>query len=140
MRQGTPPPTQDDSIIFKSQILPKEMEEIWLEVFNYINMIVNILKPTKMIVMALDGVAPRSKMNNQRARRFKSSRDHKRFMQQLYDFQGESESQENFKNNSISPGTKGGLDFLFAAGGPGESSQNPPNAWGGLGPVPAGDG
>lgn len=45
VRQGTPPLTQDDSIIFKSQILPKEMEEIWLEVFNCINMIVNILKP-----------------------------------------------------------------------------------------------
>lgn len=98
--------SQDDSIIFKSQILPKELEEIWLEVFNYINMIVNVLKPKKMIVMALDGVAPRSKMNNQRARRFKSARDHKKFMEQFYGFHGESDSQENFKNNSISPGTK----------------------------------
>ncbi len=41
---------------------------------------------------------------------------------------------------SISPGTKGGLDFLFAAGGPGKSSHNPPNAWGDLDPVPAADG
>lgn len=56
------------------------MEKIWLEVFNYINMIVNLLKPNKMLVMALDGVAPRSKMNNQRARRFKSARDHQKFM------------------------------------------------------------
>ena len=68
---------RDDSIIFKSQILPKELEEIWIEIFNYINLIVNLLKPTKMIFMALDGVAPRSKMNNQRARRFKSARDYK---------------------------------------------------------------
>ena len=69
-------------------------------------MIVNILKPKKMVVMALDGVAPRSKMNNQRSRRFKSARDHKKFMEQFYGFSGESDSQENFKNNSISPGTK----------------------------------
>jgi len=46
-------------------------------VFNYINTIVNLLKPGKMIFLALDGVAPRSKMNNQRARRFKSARDYK---------------------------------------------------------------
>ena len=68
---------QDDSVIFKAQIMPKEFEEIWVEVFNYINNIVNILKPNKMIFLALDGVAPRSKMNNQRSRRFKSARDYK---------------------------------------------------------------
>lgn len=84
---------QDDSIIFKSQILPKELEEIWLEVFNYIDMIVNILKPNKMLVMALDGVAPRSKMNNQRARRFKSARDHQRFLETYYGFTETRESQ-----------------------------------------------
>lgn len=53
-------------------------------------MLVNILKPNKMIVLGLDGVAPRAKMNNQRSRRFKSSRDHKKFMEQLYGFTGES--------------------------------------------------
>ncbi|MEO7327671.1 MAG: hypothetical protein ABI193_03765, partial [Minicystis sp.] len=42
--------------------------------------------------------------------------------------------------SSISPGTTGGLDFLFAAGGPGKSSHNPPNAWGDVDPVPAADG
>jgi 5'-3' exonuclease len=43
-------------------------------------MLVNILKPNKMIVLGLDGVAPRAKMNNQRQRRFKSSRDYKKYM------------------------------------------------------------
>ena len=54
--------------------MPKELEEIWIEVFNYINELVNLIKPTKMILMALDGVAPRCKMNNQRSRRFKSAK------------------------------------------------------------------
>ena len=69
-------------------------------------MIVNLLKPAKMIFMALDGVAPRSKMNNQRARRFKSARDYKEYIQSYYGYTQNIDSQENFKNNSISPGTK----------------------------------
>lgn len=77
MRPRTPLTTQDDSIIFKSQLMPKELEEIWIEVFNYINAIVDLLKPTKTIVLALDGVAPRCKMNNQRSRRFRSAQDYK---------------------------------------------------------------
>lgn len=68
------------------------MESIWLDIFNYINMLVNILKPNKMIVLGLDGVAPRAKMNNQRSRRFKSSRDHKKHMEQLHGFMGTTES------------------------------------------------
>ena len=68
---------QDDSIIFKSQLMPKELEEMWVEIFNYINMLVDKIKPTKMIMLALDGVAPRCKMNNQRSRRFRSAQDYK---------------------------------------------------------------
>jgi 5'-3' exoribonuclease 2 len=43
-------------------------------------MLVNILKPNKMIVLGLDGVAPRAKMNNQRSRRFKGSRDYRKYV------------------------------------------------------------
>lgn len=86
--------------------MPKELEEIWIEVFNYINLIVDILKPTKAIVLALDGVAPRCKMNNQRSRRFRSARDYKEYLKQFYGYTDLADSQENFKNNSISPGTR----------------------------------
>lgn len=96
---------QDDSIIFKSQLMPKQLEQMWVEIFNYINVLVDMLKPTKMIVMALDGVAPRCKMNNQRARRFRSAQDYKQYIEKLYGYTDMADSQQNFKNNSISPGT-----------------------------------
>jgi len=53
---------------------------MWVEIFNYINALVDMLKPTKMIIMALDGVAPRCKMNNQRSRRFRSAQDYKAYI------------------------------------------------------------
>ena len=80
MREGTYKIIQDDSIIFKSQLMPKELEEMWVEIFNYINMLVDKIKPTKMIMLALDGVAPRCKMNNQRSRRFRSAQDYKEYI------------------------------------------------------------
>ena len=80
MREGSYKVIQDDSIIFKSQLMPKELEEMWVEIFNYINMLVDKIKPTKMIMLALDGVAPRCKMNNQRSRRFRSAQDYKEYI------------------------------------------------------------
>jgi 5'-3' exonuclease len=67
---------QDESIIFKSMVMSMEMEEIWLNIFNYISNIVDIIQPKKLLFLGLDGVAPRAKMNNQRSRRYKSAKDY----------------------------------------------------------------
>ena len=41
---------------------------------NYTDRIINFLKPTKLIYIGFDGVAPLAKMNQQRQRRFQAAR------------------------------------------------------------------
>ena len=76
-----------------------------MQVFNYVNEITQLIQPQKMLFLALDGVTPRAKMNQQRLRRFKSARKYQEVDNVLKKC-GVVEKEEPFKNNSISPGTE----------------------------------
>lgn len=80
-------------------------------------MIVNIVNPQKLIFFAIDGVAPRAKMNQQRGRRFKSAKDitsglvRKQKLANLWDDEGielpDHYTQDNhWDHNVITPGTE----------------------------------
>lgn len=46
-------------------------EKIFADIFHYLEVLFRIIKPRKVFFMAVDGVAPRAKMNQQRGRRFR---------------------------------------------------------------------
>lgn len=52
-----------------------DLEEVWAGIMKAIDEIVHTTKPKKVLFLAVDGVAPRAKMNQQRARRFRSAKD-----------------------------------------------------------------
>mmetsp|Transcript_6030 Transcript_6030/g.10449 ORF Transcript_6030/g.10449 Transcript_6030/m.10449 type:complete len:1181 (-) Transcript_6030:391-3933(-) len=54
---------------------PETEEEMYLVIFRYLDRLLNMIRPRKLIYMAIDGVAPRAKMNQQRSRRFRSAQE-----------------------------------------------------------------
>jgi 5'-3' exoribonuclease 1 len=74
-----------------------QQQKVFEDICNEIEKIFMITKPTKHLILCVDGPAPLSKQNQQRQRRFRSAK----------------ESNENspFNSNCITPGTKF-MDFL----------------------------
>lgn len=95
---------------------PKNEDEMMIAIFNCIDHMFNIVRPRKLLYMAIDGVAPRAKMNQQRSRRFRSSKESvekmteiKRIRAELLlkgvELPPEKPKEQHFDSNCITPGT-----------------------------------
>uniref|UniRef100_A0A0K0DTB8 5'-3' exoribonuclease n=1 Tax=Strongyloides stercoralis TaxID=6248 RepID=A0A0K0DTB8_STRER len=95
---------------------PETEDDIFVLIFEYIDRLMAIIRPRKLLYMAIDGVAPRAKMNQQRSRRFRSAKesaDKKKEIQAVKDklmAQGipviQRKKEVNwFDGNCITPGT-----------------------------------
>lgn len=79
-------------------------EQMILAVYAYIDHLFTKIKPRKVFFMAIDGCAPRAKMNQQRSRRFRTAKENKE-AQEKAERNGEVLPDEKaFDSNCITPG------------------------------------
>ena len=94
-----------------SQKEPSEIkqteEELFQKIFSYTDHLFRIVRPRKLIYLAIDGVAPRAKMNQQRSRRFRSVKELEKTQNFASKNQEVPEVMMNiFDSNCITPGTE----------------------------------
>uniref|UniRef100_A0A674NXE1 5'-3' exoribonuclease 1 n=1 Tax=Takifugu rubripes TaxID=31033 RepID=A0A674NXE1_TAKRU len=83
-------------------------EKIFADIFHYVEVLFRIIKPCKVFFMAVDGVAPRAKMNQQRGRRFRSAKEAEEKIKKALDKGEVLPTEARFDSNCITPGT----DFM----------------------------
>ncbi|XP_076268478.1 5'-3' exoribonuclease 2 Rat1 isoform X2 [Rhynchophorus ferrugineus] len=95
---------------------PKNEDEMMVAIFECIDRLFNIVRPRKLLYMAIDGVAPRAKMNQQRSRRFRASKEAAEKINEIKRIRAEllikgcvlppeKPKEEHFDSNCITPGT-----------------------------------
>jgi len=80
-------------------------EKIFADISHYIEVLFRMIKPKKVFFMAVDGVAPRAKMNQQRSRRFRSGREAEDLVRKALEKGEILPQEERFDSNCITPGT-----------------------------------
>jgi len=99
---------------------PSNEDEMMVDIFAYIDRLFAIVRPRRLLYMAIDGVAPRAKMNQQRSRRFRASKETTEKREEVEKIKDDMQSRglevppdkpdhAHFDSNCITPGT----EFMF---------------------------
>ncbi|RMZ79754.1 hypothetical protein DV738_g3128, partial [Chaetothyriales sp. CBS 135597] len=80
-------------------------DKMFIAIFNYIENLFSKIKPKRLFFMAIDGVAPRAKMNQQRSRRFRTALDAEKAREKAIK-EGLELPKDPFDSNCITPGTE----------------------------------
>lgn len=84
------------------------------KITEYIERLMHTVRPRRLLYMAIDGVAPRAKMNQQRSRRFRTAKDMKdaaeveeeqRLNMMKRGYHIPPKKKHTFDHNVITPGT-----------------------------------
>ncbi|WFD45347.1 exonuclease II Exo2 [Malassezia psittaci] len=79
--------------------------DIFLGIFAYIEHLFARIRPQKVFFLAVDGVAPRAKMNQQRSRRFRTAQEAKENLEKAQRRGEDIADKTPFDSNCITPGT-----------------------------------
>lgn len=96
---------------------PSTEEEMYINVTYYLDRLVAAVRPRNLLFLAIDGVAPRAKMNQQRSRRFRSAQEAKekkemkrKVLDEMvslgYDTIDQEQDLDAWDSNVITPGTE----------------------------------
>ncbi|XP_028614807.1 5'-3' exoribonuclease 1 [Grammomys surdaster] len=78
-------------------------DKIFTDIFHYLEVLFRIIKPRKVFFMAVDGVAPRAKMNQQRGRRFRSAKEAEDKIKKAIEKGETLPTEARFDSNCITP-------------------------------------
>ena len=87
-------------------------KEMFQRIFSYTDRLYKLVRPSTLMFLAVDGVAPRAKMNQQRSRRFRSSKEREVLISEFVAKEGKLPDEESFDSNCITPGT----EFMYRLG------------------------